>query len=152
MHIISFPDRVVRPAEWVLLIACYLVPVVNLLFLPVIWFLYPLFALLIFLFNPRSYLVRFHFLQSFFCFLGFTTLVIFGVVFSAISGNSAPAILIASIIFWIVALGYPLLTLCLLVLLCLRRSLSLPLAGSLAQRLASRHGRHAQERSQGDKE
>src|SRR5690349_12085820 len=106
MRASSFPEQALRPAEWALLFACYLVPVLNLILLPVAWFLYPLFALLIFLLNPRTAIIRFHFLQALLCFLLFATLVVFASLFSAFNGNRTPYVEIASTIFWLAAIGY----------------------------------------------
>ncbi len=144
MRVSSFPEQALRPAEWALLFASYLVPVLNLILLPVAWFLYPLFALLIFLLNPRAAIIRFHFLQALLCFLFFATLVVFTSLFSAFNGNRTPYVEIASIIFWLAALGYFLLVLITLVLLFFRRSLSLPLFSVLAERFASRTTRRTQ--------
>jgi uncharacterized membrane protein len=146
MRVISFRDQVVRPGEWAVLFACYLVPVLNLILLPVAWFLCPLFALLIFLLNPRTPIIRFHFLQALLCFLFFAALTVFGSLLSAFNGNRSPYIEITAALFWIASLGYFLLALLAMILLFFRRSLHLPLLGRFAERFANRTARRAQER------
>lgn len=138
MREISFCDQALRPVEWALLFACYLVPVLNLLLLPIAWFLYPLFALLVFLLNPRPAIIRFHFFQALLCFLLLATLAVFAVALSAFNDNRAPYVEIANIIFWFSAIAYFLLVLITLALLCFRCSFKVPLLSIPAERFASR--------------
>src|SRR5687767_9152821 len=85
MRITSFRDQPLVPVEWILLIAGYLVPVINLLFFSPFWFIYPLFALLTLVISPRNYLVRFHFLQGLFCFLILVAVLLGATVFGMMS-------------------------------------------------------------------
>ncbi|GCE10988.1 hypothetical protein [Tengunoibacter tsumagoiensis] len=71
------------------IIVYYLAPVITLIFLPILWFVYPLFLLFAFVYGPRRPKPLYHYLQAFLSCVCFFICVIISVILGAIFLHNA---------------------------------------------------------------
>lgn len=150
MEFVSFRDKPLTAIEWLLLIGSYLVPVISIWMFPNAWFLFPAFAVIFLMLSPRSILVRFNFVQSFFCFVLFTLIITLATFFRTMAPDDQGVFVFILTLFLTLAVSYLVFTVTVFISFIFRRYLKLPFAEQLIRKIAGRYvyGTDAKSRDQ----